>query len=440
MFRAFLLCSLFLPPALGRGESLRRTPVVRAVAQASPSVVSVRVKRMVAVRRSAFDWFFNDFGPSRRREQTASQGSGVVISPKGYVLTNYHVIAVGGDIELELTDGRMFEADVVGTAPDHDLAVLQIETRSKLPHTPMGRSSDLMIGETVIAIGNPFGLSHTVTTGVVSALDRTIQADDRTYFDFIQTDASINPGNSGGPLLNIQGTLIGVNTAIYGRAQGIGFAIPIDKARRIVEDLLRYGEVRRPFFGFDTQALTPELAQSLGMKKARGVLVSSVEGGSPAAGRLQPGDVIHAIESHRVSDPSAVRLRLGDYTVGQTARFSVLRDRKERTVSVKPKALTAKEAAERVTSRVGIEFDALGEAAARRAGLPTGSIVVTSVARRSPAARSGLRPGDWVRAVSSKRVLGREAFAKSVAESYWRGELLLLIQRGRVWQQMAFPF
>lgn len=434
------LVSVSLPRG-GFAQSLRRTPVVSAVARTSPAVVSVRVTRMVQARKSPFDWFFNDFGPRRRStSRTASQGSGVVISPKGYVLTNYHVIAVGGDIQLELTDGRMLEAEVVGAAPDHDLAVLQVKGREKLPFVPMGSSADLMIGETVIAIGNPFGLSHTVTTGVVSAVDRTIQADERTYFDFIQTDASINPGNSGGPLLNLEGTLIGVNTAIYGRAQGIGFAIPIDKARRIVDDLLKYGEVRRPFFGFDTQALTGELAASMGTQSGRGVLVNAVEERSPAAGKLRPGDVIRSVDNHPVNDPSAMRFRLGDYTVGQRARFSVLRDRKPMTIDVKAAALTAAEATQRVTSRVGIEVEALDAGRAKSAGLPAGAVLVTSVARGSPAARYGLQRGDWVRAISSKKVRGQEAFAQAVAESYWRGELLLLIQRGRRYQQLAFPF
>lgn len=429
-------CLIVASPTIGIAAN-RRTPVVEAVARTSPAVVSVQVVRMVAARSSPFDAFFRDFHP-RRYQQQASQGSGVIISAQGYVLTNYHVIAVGGDIQLELTDGRQFSAEVVGSSPDHDLAVLKINTDTRLPFVPMGQSGDLLIGETVIAIGNPFGLAHTVTTGVISAVGRTIEAEGRTYFDFIQTDASINPGNSGGALLNIQGSLIGVNTAVYGRAQGIGFAIPIDKARRIVDDLLRYGEVRRPYFGFETQVLTPALAKSFGLESGRGVVVRSIERGGPADGRLRTGDVLRAIDNYPIAEPGALRSRLGDYTVGQRARFRLQRDGAKVDVAVTAAALTPNEAMNRLEGQVGLTVREMGRNDPR--GLPVGAIVIDRVIPGSVAARYRLRVGDWVRAVSSRRVQGRKAFALAVAESYWRGELLLLIQRGRSWQQMAFPF
>lgn len=398
-------------------------------------MVSVQVVRVVE-QRTPFDAFFRDFHPRRYRQQ-ASQGSGVIISPKGYVLTNYHVIAVGGDIHLELVDGRRFDAEVVGSSPDHDLAVLRIPEVSDVPFIPMGQSRDILIGESVIAIGNPFGLSHTVTTGIISAVGRTIEAEDQTYFDFVQTDASINPGNSGGPLLNIEGSLIGVNTAVYGRAQGIGFAIPIDKAKRIVDDLLRYGEVRRPFFGFETQTLTDDLARSLALGDVRGVLVRHIESGSPAEGRLRLGDVLQQIDKTPIVEPDALRSRLGDYTVGQRTRFRLLRDGALVDVTLKAAALTPKEAMRRLEAKVGMRVRAVD---GRRSRLPEGAIVISEIASQSTAARYRLRQGDWIRSVSSKRVLGRKAFAQAIAESYWRGELLLLIQRGRSWQQIAFPF
>jgi len=183
-----------------------------------------------------FEKFFDDFyqqGESGRR----SLGSGVIIDPKGYILTNEHVVAKAVRVKVTLIDNREFEGKVVGADIKSDLAVIKIDSKRPLPYVKMGRSDDLMIGETIVAIGNPFGLKHTVTTGIISALDRTIRASERQVFsDFIQVDASINPGNSGGPLLNINGSLIGINTAIFKEAQGIGFAIPIDKARRIVDD------------------------------------------------------------------------------------------------------------------------------------------------------------------------------------------------------------
>jgi len=414
----------------------RRTPVVTAVERVSPAVVSVRVQTLVATR--ARSWFFRDFSAPRQRVE-ASQGSGVIIDKHGYVLTNYHVIAVGGDIEIELATGRKLAADVVGTAPEHDLAVLRVRTTTTLPFVSMGSSGDVMIGETVIAIGNPFGLSHTVTTGVVSALHRFIRTEDRVYTDFIQTDASINPGNSGGPLLNIEGALIGVNTAIYGKAQGIGFAIPIDKARRIVSDLVRYGEVRRPYFGFEVQELTPKLA-SLGVLASAGVLVSQVEPDGPVAGKLHQGDVIVEVGGARVNDREELRAHLGDCTVGTKLELLVARGGKRQRVVITATALDPDEAVRLVKDRIGITVVELAASEAGRFGLPTGVILAQSVRGGSPAGRVGLRRGDWIRAVNSEKVLGITNFGKAIARSYWRGRVTLLVQRGRAWQQIAFEF
>lgn len=419
----------------------RRSAVVRSVEQVSPAVVSVLTQVVVEnQRRGLFRWFFEDFIEPRRRQVEASQGSGVIIDQKGLVLTNYHVISVGGDVEVELVDGRHLEAEVAGSAPDHDLAVLRLKSDKPLPFVPMGESSDLMIGETVIAIGNPFGLEHTVTTGVVSALHRTIRTDERTYTDFIQTDASINPGNSGGPLLTIDGKLVGVNTAIYSRAQGIGFAIPIDKARRIVGDLLRFGEVRRPYYGFEVQELTGKLARSFGINEGSGVLVAQVEAGSPSDGVLREGDVIVKLGGARVPDPAGFRLRLGDYTVGAEVPVDVLRGSRSLTVKLEPGALDPKDAERRILGRIGLRVAEVSETQAKRYRLPEGAMLVEGVVRGSTAHRAGLGRGDWIRAVNSQRVLGGEAFGKALARVYWRGEAIFLLQRGRAWQQVAIAF
>jgi len=225
-------------------DPARRSRVVEAVERASPAVVNISTEQVVVQRGTPFggdpffDQFFRDFFDSRPRRSTrTSLGSGVIVQSDGTILTNEHVILRGGRIHVTLADGREFEAKLVGRDPESDLAVLRINAGS-LPHIALGHSDDLMIGETVIAIGNPFGLSHTVTTGVISATKRSLQSGERTFTDFIQTDASINPGNSGGPLLNILGQLIGINTAIYGNAQGIGFAIPVDRARRSMDSLV----------------------------------------------------------------------------------------------------------------------------------------------------------------------------------------------------------
>lgn len=421
-------------------ESLRRSAVVEAVERTSPAVVSVLTTVVVRERTSPFSWFFEDFAPHRRRLETASNGSGVIIAASGLVLTNYHVIEAGRDIHVELADGRRLPAKVVGTSPDHDLAVLRVDAEQTLPHVPMGSSRNLMIGETVIAIGNPFGLSHTVTTGVISAVNRTIRADERIYTDFIQTDASINPGNSGGPLLTIDGQLIGVNTAIYGKAQGIGFAIPIDKAERIVEDLVEFGEVRRPYYGFDVQPLTRDLASNLDVPGRAGVVVTEVDQSGPAASVLEPGDVLVAIGRVRIENPTILRTRLGDFTVGDSVAFKLYRDGQKRTVTLEPVRLSPKEALRRVREKIGLEVRSVSKQQAARSQLPAGLIVVESVQRGSPAHRVGIRPGDWIRAVNSEKVLGREDFGKAMARSYWRGKVTLLIQRGRGWQQIPFEF
>jgi len=232
----------------------RKTPVVIAVSKVSPAVVNISSEYQLRNRPNPFgfdldpffDNFFKDFFDPYvpRQQKRYSLGSGVIIDGKrGYILTNSHVVEKTTKIKITLKDGRQFDGHLVGADPDSDLAVVKIESDNPLPSIKMGNSDDLMIGETVIAIGNPFGFSHTVTTGVISALGRSIRTSDTIYRDFIQTDASINPGNSGGPLLNINGELIGINTAIYAKAQGIGFAIPINKARRIIKDLIRFGEV-----------------------------------------------------------------------------------------------------------------------------------------------------------------------------------------------------
>ena len=232
------------------------------------------------------DKFFRDFfAPElERREKRTSLGSGVIIDgTRGLVLTNTHVVEKATTIRVALNDQREFEATIIGMDPDSDLAVLKIQSDQVLPAIQMGHSDDLMIGESVVAIGNPFGFSHTVTTGVVSSVNRSIKTADRVFHKFIQTDASINPGNSGGPLLNINGELIGINTAIYAQAQGIGFAIPINRAKRIISDLINFGEVVQAWIGMTVQALDSNLSNYLGVPGDVGLMVTAVETESPAA-------------------------------------------------------------------------------------------------------------------------------------------------------------
>jgi len=268
-----ILLLIIVKPGITRSYE-RRDAVVQAVEKVSPAVVNISAEQKVRTRspfalrgHSFFDSFFNDFfDPSwlDQKRTRKSLGSGVIIDGKrGYILTNEHVLLRTGKITVVLKDEREFEAEVVGADPDHDIAVLRIVSKDKLPDVAMGNSNDILTGETVIAIGNPFGFENTVTTGVISAQGRTVRTDERVYRNFIQTDASINPGNSGGPLLNINGELVGINTAIYAKAQGIGFAIPINKAKRVIDDLIKYGEVQQAWIGISVQDMDGRLRRYL---------------------------------------------------------------------------------------------------------------------------------------------------------------------------------
>src|ERR1043165_4529301 len=281
----------------------RRTPVVVVAHNVLPSVVNIQAE--ATIRRREVDPMFDPFGffgGQNRAYTSQSLGSGFVWTKDGIIVTNNHVVEGASKIAVTFQDGTTLPATLIGVDPDSDVAVLRVNAKNLVP-APIGTSSDLLIGETVVAVGNPFGLSGTVTTGVVSALGRSVPSKEqgRTFTDFIQTDASINPGNSGGPLLNIEGKVIGINTAIYVNAQGIGFAIPVDRARKVVQDILRYGQVRNAWIGAVTSTLTPEEAKRIGAQARSGALVSRVFGGSPAAAAgLQSGDVITAVEGHAV--------------------------------------------------------------------------------------------------------------------------------------------
>jgi serine protease Do len=298
----------------------------------------------------------------------------------------------------------------------------------------MGKSSDLMIGETVIAIGNPFGLSHTVTTGVVSALNRTIRgSNDRVYTDFIQTDASINPGNSGGPLINILGELVGINSAIYQKAEGIGFAIPVDKAQRIVENLISFGEVHRAWLGVFVQDLTPDLARYFDVEGQGGVLVGRVFDESPAdeAG-IEVGDVLLALDRQPLGDRDDFLERLAGYTAGSQMRFRVLRKGEEKEFTVVAREVPEAYVEALGESWLGLKVVENSRSLARRQGLfTTRGLVVVEVQRGSAAARSGIEPGDVVRQVNQVVVDTTEEYRQAVFAASQRETVVLVIQRGR---------
>lgn len=412
----------------------RRTPVVEAIAKAGPAVVNIRTEKIVKRRRSPFfgfsDPFFEDFFnnyAAPRTYTTQSLGSGVLIDPKGYILTNAHVIDKASKIFVALPDTRgELEAELVGQAERVDLAVLKVEGGASYPFIPPARSDDLMIGETVIAIGNPLGLGHSVTTGIVSAQRRRIPVEENFVAVFIQTDALINPGNSGGPLLNVNGELIGINTAIASQAQGIGFAIPIDTAKKIATDLIEYGHVRRAYLGVVPAPVGESFRDSHG---EAGVLVKEVDDNSPARrSGLRFGDVILALDDVPVSSPAEFVSILETYTQGSRVRLQLLRGLKRAEVVV---------SLGRMPENYGLGY---GE---RVFGLvvrdSARGLVVARVVPGSAAARKGIRPGDLVAELSGERVTREEEFARVVEACRGQEPLPFLIVRNRRGYYVELP-
>src|SRR3954465_8371246 len=320
-------------------SAARRTPVVVVAHNVAPSVVNIQTE--ATIRRREIDPFFDPFGMfgGQTRSYTAqSLGSGFVWSSDGIIVTNNHVVEGASRISVVLSDGTQMSAKLIGVDPDSDLAVLRVDS-NKLTPAPIGTSSDLMIGETVVAVGNPFGLSGSVTTGAVPALGRSVPSKEegRTFTDFIQTDASINPGNSGGPLLNIEGKVIGINAAIYAQAQGIGFAIPVDRARKIIQDIVRYGAVHSAWIGAVTATLTPEEAKRIGTRVTRGALVARVISGSPAAAAgLKTRDIITAVAGKPVAAREALSTSPATVASGQPLPLTISLDGSAQSISVRP--------------------------------------------------------------------------------------------------------
>ncbi|MBL8922671.1 MAG: trypsin-like peptidase domain-containing protein [Myxococcaceae bacterium] len=410
----------------------RRSPVVQVVEQVSPSVVYVGTVQMVerSLRsRSLFDDLF--YGPSEERRAVEGLGSGVIIDASGIVITNDHVIRGASEIHVVLADGRQLDAEVIGADADADLAVLKLLGKGPFPTARLGTSSDLMIGETVIAIGSPLGLKKTVTVGVVSALGRTIRSDSRTFNDFIQTDASINPGNSGGPLLNIDGEIIGINSAIVASAQNIGFAIPADKVRRIVTELTQFGKVRPAWVGIDVQALTPELGRQLGWDRTFGAAISNVEPGSPAekAG-LQRGDVVMQVGTTQVEDADDFQSRLRGFTARSPVRLQIFRGGSALEVAITPVEFPAELVDSTVWDRLGVRLKPMQGV----------GMVISTVRPGSVAAQVGLRPGDVIRKLNNRPVTNVNDFREAVIQARASRSVLLLLVRGQRGYYLTLPF
>jgi len=308
-----------------------------AAKKASPAVVSINTSQKGALEKNKDPWFRYFFGDQDDSAQTGL-GSGVIVSPQGYILTNNHVVEAADEILVMLNDGRQTQAKVIGTDPETDLAVLKVNL-DKLPVMVMNNSEQVQVGDIVLAIGNPFGVGQTVTSGIVSALGRN-QLGINTFENFIQTDAAINPGNSGGALVDVQGNLLGINTAIYsksGGSMGIGFAIPVSIAKQVLEGIVKDGLVTRGWIGVEPTELTPELAQTFNVNRQEGVIITGVLQTGPAfkAG-VRPGDMLLAVNDHKVQNVAELLAQVSLLKPGVDAQLKILRKEQEQLLSVTP--------------------------------------------------------------------------------------------------------
>ncbi len=424
--------------------------------EVSPAVVNIGTTQVVRFnqpklrnpfggQRDPFDDFFNNFFGGRgggglvpREQKRKSLGSGFIVSGDGYILTNNHVVADADEVTVTLLDKEEFKAKVVGNDPKTDIALIKITPGKSLPYVKLGDSAHLEVGEWVVAIGNPFGLGHTITAGIVSAKGRIIGSG--PYDDFIQTDASINPGNSGGPLFNLKGEVVGINTAIVQGGQGIGFATPIDLARTVMGQLKDKGKVTRGWLGVHIQKLTPEMAESLNVPGGKGVLVADVTKDGPAekAG-LKSGDVIVSFNGREVATESELPQVVAAAKPGSKVDVKVVRDGKEATI---PVTLAEMEGASGekagpgdvdsdVVKRIGISVQDLTAENARKLGIENRKgVLVVSVEDGGVGDDAGFEQGDIVRQVNRQPVANVSEFNKAVAKSRGDKVTMFLVERG----------
>ncbi len=383
--------------------------------------------------RDFFERFFGD-GPAPRDFRQRSLGSGFIIDPKGLLITNNHVIEGADKIKVRLAGGKEYQATVKGRDPKTDLALLQITSNGPFPSLNLGDSDAIRVGDWVVAVGNPFGLGHTVTQGIISAKGRVIGAG--PYDNFLQTDAAINPGNSGGPLLNLKGEVVGINTAIVATGQGIGFAIPSNLAKSIIPQLQEKGKVTRGMLGVQVQVVTPDLAKSFGLPEPLGALVAEVRPGTPAekAG-IKRGDIITEFNGQPIKEMNELPRLVAATPPGTKATVKILRDGKERTLSMtvtelKDEPTTAAGPEGEEDNLAGLTVDDLDANLARRLNLrETKGVVVTRVAPGTPAAEAGLRPGDLILEVNGQNVATTGDFQRLLGKVEKGSFARLLIKR-----------
>lgn len=449
------------PPTLNLGTQapFSFADLAERVKPAVVQVTAVQVGRETAspippeLRGTPFEEFFRRFGPPGGGpvRRGVSLGSGFIIDPAGYIVTNNHVVNGGTNIEIKLTTGESYEARLVGRDEKTDLALLKIEPRGRLPYVSLGGDDELRVGDWVMAVGNPFGLDGTVTVGVLSARGRNIGAG--PYDDFLQIDAPINRGNSGGPTFDLQGRVVGINTAIFspnGGSIGIGFAVPASLAKPVIEQLKTKGTVERGWLGVQMQPVNEQLAQALKLDKAEGALIAAVEPNSPAAkAGLRAGDVIQAFGEHKVVEPRDLAKAVADTPIGQPTRVVIKRDGRTETLTVRTgkgrdqQANAGSTATPAGKATLGLALAPLDGTMKARLGLDESAqgAVVTAIDADSPAAEVGLRPGDVIAEVGGVKVASPADVAKAVESERAADKqaTALLVVRGGVPQYVALP-
>ena len=480
--RLALIMSLLLAPALSRADAPEATPFSEVFAQLAARLVGVVVNvSTTQVNSSAnskggpesqlpapgapLDEFFRDFlgekgapgGPNLPPPRVASLGSGFIIDPSGIIVTNNHVIANAEQITVTLSDDTTLQAEVIGRDAVTDLALLKVEPKAPLPAASWGDSAKARVGDWVLAIGNPFGLGGTVTSGIISATARDIHSG--PYDDFLQTDASINRGNSGGPMFNLAGEVIGINTAIFspsGGSIGIGFAIPSAFARPIIDQLKATGKVERGWIGARIQPVTDDLAEAVGLDKGRGAMIAGVDPASPAAqAKLQPGDVILAFDGKPIDRSRQLPRLVADTAPDTFVKLSVWRDGKDQELELKVTALNPSRPAPPPPEpekpkpppsldAFGLKLTKLTAELRKQFSLPETAkgVVITEVPQNSPGAAQGLRAGDLVVAVGHEAVTSLEEVQQKVAGAKKNGHknALVRVEREGNTRFIALPF